>query len=304
MNTNLTVTHILVLGAALVLMAGVGVAQAEDTADQDPDPEAIQEAEHDLDFGWFAPDHPLYGLETAVDRAGMSLGVTEPGAVAEKRANEAREMADAGKWDAAQRAANELETAAAQSGDDDVERLETAMATIDDVIADAPDEALEGLETAMANVQQAGPDDLPEHVPDEPGDQIPDDPGEQDTDEPGPDDDPTEDEPHVPDDGADDLDGTQPVPTPAPDDRAEEDIVTVVMEDNSFGQDEIHADPGQPIDIVNEDGVDHTVTIDEAGIDEVLESGDEFSLVLDEEGEYELDCTFHPGMDATIIIEE
>lgn len=254
------------------------------------------------DTGWFTPDSSLYGIEVAWDRVGMAVGLANAGDVAQKRANEAQAMAAKGDWEAAQRAANGLETAAARAGDDDVSGLEQAMSTLEGVMADAPEEAQDGLQTAMDRVQQAGPGQLPDQASDGPSDT----PGQDTDDQPqpdntGPDTAPDTDAGNDSDTGTGD---TSPGPFPADREGPENEIVTVLLEDSSFGQDVITAKPGQDIVFRNMDSVDHTVTIASEGIDETLGPRDRFVLTLDETGEYDLNCTFHPGMDATIVIEE
>jgi len=86
----------------------------------------------------------------------------------------------------------------------------------------------------------------------------------------------------------------------------EEDLETVYVEvgDNYFDPDEIEIDPGQPLEFENVGDVDHTVTIEEADIDEYLEPGDSVIVVIEEEGVYDLECTIHAGQDGTIAVGE
>jgi hypothetical protein len=61
--------------------------------------------------------------------------------------------------------------------------------------------------------------------------------------------------------------------------------------------------PSPGISIVNEGSVEHTFTLDELEIDEVLQPGDEVRIDLAEEtppAQYEYRCRFHPDMRGVI----
>lgn len=186
-----------ILLMTFLLAIGLTLGVAQDDAEIQP----AETEEVEVDTGLFTPDSALYGVETAYDSMAMSVGISNPVDVAEKRAAEAEQMAEEGNWEAAERAANGLETAASNAEGEDIEGIETATARLEVAIEDAPEEALEGLNTAMENVVNAGPEDMEEQgapedaqqpdetgqQPDEGSEEAPEDSpeeGEQDTEQP------------------------------------------------------------------------------------------------------------------------
>ncbi len=251
--------------------------------------------------GMVTPDSALYGLETAWDNIGMAIGLKNAADVARERAGEARAMADQGNWEAAERAARGLEHAAARSDEDSANDVNQALSVLDGVLADAPEEARNGLQTAMENVRNAGPEGTPAPGGDgeAPGNGDVPSAGvsEDGNDTPAPDasgDDGEEEELPQPDD---------PDETGTEDDDTQEQIL-VTLDNSAFSPDTIDVAPDQELVFANNDNVDHTVTIPDADIDEELAPGDRYTVTLDEEGEYALDCTIHPGMDGTITVEQ
>lgn len=127
----------------ITLVSCLAAGQANATVQEDDSPGP----------GWVTPDSALYGLEVAIDNAGMRLGLSAPGNVAQERAAEAREMQLQNKTQAMQRAANEMSKVAKRAGSQDAEKLQKASDVLQGVIDQAPAEAQEGLQEALSNVQ-------------------------------------------------------------------------------------------------------------------------------------------------------
>ncbi len=98
------------------------------------------------------------------------------------------------------------------------------------------------------------------------------------------------------------VEPTEPAPTPEP--------VQVAMVNVTFEPREITVKPGTTVIWTNEDSFAHTIT---AGTREQpsglfdsgsVEGGGTFSFTFEETGTYEYFCSFHPGMDGVIIVEE
>jgi plastocyanin len=80
----------------------------------------------------------------------------------------------------------------------------------------------------------------------------------------------------------------------------------VMIEDFAYNPGTIEVSAGTTIVFTNMDSVPHTVT-QKGGGDERFQSGkidtgETFSLTLDEPGTYEYYCEFHPGMEGTIVV--
>jgi len=80
--------------------------------------------------------------------------------------------------------------------------------------------------------------------------------------------------------------------------------VYVEVGDNYFDPDELEVEPGQTIVFENVGNVDHTVTIEGTEYDEIISPGETVTVVIEEEGVYDLDCTLHAGQDGTIAVGE
>ena len=88
------------------------------------------------------------------------------------------------------------------------------------------------------------------------------------------------------------------------DDRAESPTTTgsITIESFSFG-DPLTVSVGDPLLVVNEDGVPHTWTADDGVFDSgTLGSGESFEYAFEEAGEYSFFCEIHPGMTGTITV--
>ena len=80
--------------------------------------------------------------------------------------------------------------------------------------------------------------------------------------------------------------------------------VDVEVGDNYFDPDVIEVEPGEDIVFENIGDIDHTITVEEADIDEVISPGETVTISIAEGGEYFLDCTYHEGHDGMIYVEE
>jgi plastocyanin len=78
------------------------------------------------------------------------------------------------------------------------------------------------------------------------------------------------------------------------------------MVDNAFEPADLTVSSGATVEVSNDGQNPHTITIEEAGIDEEVEPGQSTSITIDvEAGEYTMICRFHEsvGMEGTITIE-
>ena len=139
---NLTTRAISILFIT-ILVSGLAAGQANATTQEHDGPGP----------GGITPDSALYGLEVAMDNAGMTLGLSSPGTVAQERAAEAQAMQRQNKTRAMQRAANEMSKVAERAGSRDTEKLQKASDVLQGVINRAPAEAQDGLQEALSNVQ-------------------------------------------------------------------------------------------------------------------------------------------------------
>ncbi len=80
--------------------------------------------------------------------------------------------------------------------------------------------------------------------------------------------------------------------------------VYVEVGDNYFNPNEIEVEPGQMIVFENVGNIDHTVTIEGTEYDEIISPGETVTVIIEEEGIYDLSCRFHAGQDGTIIVGE
>lgn len=77
---------------------------------------------------------------------------------------------------------------------------------------------------------------------------------------------------------------------------------TITIENFSFGTAPT-VSVGDPLIVVNQDGVPHTWTSDDDVFDsDTIGSGETFEYVFEEAGEYSFFCEIHPGMTGTITV--
>jgi plastocyanin len=82
----------------------------------------------------------------------------------------------------------------------------------------------------------------------------------------------------------------------------------VTMTSNSFQPDQLTVAVGTTVTWVNTNNMAHTVTSGSRGsptglFDATLSPGESFSYQFNEAGTFEYNCTFHPGMDGTVIVQ-
>ena len=79
---------------------------------------------------------------------------------------------------------------------------------------------------------------------------------------------------------------------------------SVTMVDNAFEPSDPVVAAGSTLSLVNEGEAGHTFTIDDEGIDELLEPGAEGSIDISlAAGGYAFDCSFHPEMTGTLTVQ-
>lgn len=78
---------------------------------------------------------------------------------------------------------------------------------------------------------------------------------------------------------------------------------TITIQDFSFvGSPTVAV--GETVEVVNEDGPNHTWTAEDGTFDSgTLSSGDTFSFTFEEAGEYAFFCAIHPGMTGSLTVE-
>lgn len=230
----------------------------------------------DVGPGTIGPSSPIYGLEVAWDNAMVSVGLKTAGRVVQERAVEARQAAENGNYQAAQKAAENAADIAKKAKSGDVQGLEKAEAVLQEVIANAPPEAQQGLRTAINNVRQqrdraTGTGQQPdENVPDQ-GDQ--------------------QQQPETGQQGQNQTSETQQA-------KAVE-VVSGVTPDRTidatnyeFSKSSISVSKGSVVRFVNQEG-SHTVTLDTAGIDRTLSGSESVTLRFNEGGTFQIYCRFH-----------
>ena len=78
---------------------------------------------------------------------------------------------------------------------------------------------------------------------------------------------------------------------------------SLAADDNVFEPACAEVDAGGDVAVVNEGSALHSFTIDDLGIDEDIESGQEASVTIDADpGEYRFYCKYHPGMEGTLTV--
>jgi len=116
----------------------------------------------EADPGLILPDSPLYRVEAAWENAAVSIGLMQASEIVQERAAEAIRMAEDGKPDAAEHAADDL-TRVAKKADGNDTGIEEAITALDDAmnrmqnrISTAPnDNARDGMQNALDNMQNA-----------------------------------------------------------------------------------------------------------------------------------------------------
>lgn len=91
--------------------------------------------------------------------------------------------------------------------------------------------------------------------------------------------------------------------TDAPDDGAGGDGPSITIRDFDF-EDGVSVAAGEPLEVVNADGVAHTLTERDGAFDTgTVNGGSATELAVDQPGEYEVYCMIHPSMSGTLTVE-
>jgi plastocyanin len=72
----------------------------------------------------------------------------------------------------------------------------------------------------------------------------------------------------------------------------------------AFSPKEIHLNAGGTVHWINHSGNIHNVTFDDRslGASPIMYKGDSYEKKLDRPGRYHYVCTFHPGMEGTVVV--
>ena len=89
---------------------------------------------------------------------------------------------------------------------------------------------------------------------------------------------------------------------PAPAEGGKTKTYSVQVKDNTFSPSTVNARVGDTISWVNVGKMPHTVTAQDKSFDKVLAPGERYSYALRAEGTVAYVCTYHPGMDGTIVV--
>jgi plastocyanin len=76
----------------------------------------------------------------------------------------------------------------------------------------------------------------------------------------------------------------------------------IQVKDNSFSPSSVHARVGDTISWVNVGAMPHTVTAGNGAFDHQLSPGQQFSYALRAKGTVPYVCSFHPGMDGSLVV--
>ena len=76
----------------------------------------------------------------------------------------------------------------------------------------------------------------------------------------------------------------------------------VVIENSKFMPTDLVISVGTTVEWVNKDSVDHTVSLENGDLDELLPQGATGTLTFNEKGEFRYFCKLHPGMQGSIIV--
>ena len=77
----------------------------------------------------------------------------------------------------------------------------------------------------------------------------------------------------------------------------------VVIENMRFNPTDISVSVGDTVEWVNLDSVDHTVSFEDSRFDVEIPAGASVSYTFSELGEARYFCSFHPGMQGSVLVE-
>ena len=89
---------------------------------------------------------------------------------------------------------------------------------------------------------------------------------------------------------------------PAPAASGKSKTYSVQVKDNTFSPSTVNARVGDTISWVNVGKMPHTVTAQDKSFDKVLAPGERYSYALRAQGTVAYVCTYHPGMNGTIVV--
>ena len=75
---------------------------------------------------------------------------------------------------------------------------------------------------------------------------------------------------------------------------------TLTISGSTFEPSEVTTASGGALTVVNEDGVDHTFTMDDGSVDEAIGGGETIEVTVTESGGFH--CTIHPSMTGTVTV--
>ena len=87
----------------------------------------------------------------------------------------------------------------------------------------------------------------------------------------------------------------------APNETLSETANVVNMEGSQFVPGEIQISTGEEVVWVNQDSFAHTVT--GFGVDVNIGAGENYTHTFNEAGTFDYECTIHPGMTGTVVVE-
>jgi plastocyanin len=79
-------------------------------------------------------------------------------------------------------------------------------------------------------------------------------------------------------------------------------IAQVAIEASQFMPTDLVVSVGTTVEWVNKDSVDHTITLENGDLDELLPQGSTGTFTFNEKGEFRYFCQLHPGMQGSIIV--
>jgi plastocyanin len=76
----------------------------------------------------------------------------------------------------------------------------------------------------------------------------------------------------------------------------------VVIENSKFMPTDLVVSIGTTVEWVNKDSTDHTVSLENGDLDELLPQGATGTFTFNEKGEFRYFCKLHPGMQGNVIV--
>lgn len=96
---------------------------------------------------------------------------------------------------------------------------------------------------------------------------------------------------------------TAATPEGSPEGSSAAETVTVEIKDFTFTPATLEIPVGTTVTWINQDSSPHNVIAEDGSIDSgLLDQGESYSYTFEEPGTYAYTCTFHPYMQATIVV--